>query len=416
MIDLFQEIYSSIMKNKLRTFLTGFAVAWGIFILIVLLGAGNGLLNGLGENMKWLNSNSISIRAGWTSQPSHGYQRGRKIVFKDADINILETELGEYIYNGGGTISYSKSMSTSKDFISGRMEGAYANYQETEALKMKEGRFINQKDNAEKRRVAVIHEDAVPTLFDTPSAIGQTILIDSLAYSVVGVYEGFGFRNNSDFYVPFQTAKLIYNKDAVDDLKFLLSSKIKTEAENTELDTKIRNVLSRQHKFEAEDKRAVWIWNRLSSYLQQQGATSALTLAIWVIGVLTLLSGVVGVSNIMLITVKERTREFGIRKAIGAKPSSILRLVLIESIVITTFFGYIGMLAGIGATELLDAYAGKQVMDAGAFSSTVFSDPTVRIGVAVQATLALIIAGTIAGFIPARRATQIKPVDALNAK
>lgn len=416
MIDLFQEIYASIKKNKLRTFLTGFAVAWGIFILIVLLGAGNGLLNGMTENMKIFNNNSISISAGWTSQPSHGYQRGRNIVFRDVDLNLLEEQLGNYIYNGGASIEYSRTLSTNKDYLAGSMEGVYPSYQVSEALKMKEGRFINLKDNLEKRRVAVIHEEAVEILFDTASAIGQTVMIDSLAYSVVGVYEGFGYRRNSDFYVPFQSIKLIYNKDNVDNLSFLLSPNIKTEAENDSIDIKIRKVLAAKHNFNADDRRAVWIWNRLSNYLQQQSANSALTIAIWVIGILTLLSGVVGVSNIMLITVKERTREFGIRKALGAKPSSILRLVLIESIVITTLFGYIGMLAGIGATELLNAYAGQQVMDAGAFSATVFSDPTVRIGVAIQATLTLIIAGTIAGYIPARRATRIKPVDALNAK
>lgn len=416
MFDLFQEIYASIKKNKLRTFLTGFAVAWGIFILIVLLGAGNGLLNGMTENMKMFNNNSVLISAGRTSQPSHGYQRGRKINFKDVDINLLEKELGTYIYNGGAKIRYSRTMSTNKDYLAGRMEGVYPSYQESEALKMKEGRFINQKDNLEKRRVTVIHEDAVEILFDTPSAIGQTVMIDSLAYNVVGVYAGFGYRSNSDFYVPFQTIKLIYNKENVDNMSFLLSPKIKTEAENDSIDTKIRKILAAKHRFKSDDRRAVWIWNRLSNYLQQQTASSALTIAIWVIGILTLLSGVVGVSNIMLITVKERTKEFGIRKALGAKPASILRLVLIESIVITTIFGYIGMLAGIGVTELLNSYAGNQVMDAGAFSATVFSDPTVKIGVAIQATLTLIIAGTIAGYIPARRATHIKPVEALNAK
>lgn len=416
MIDLFQEIYTTIKQNKLRTFLTGFAVAWGIFILIVLLGAGNGLLNAFQENISIFNTNSISIMGGWTSQPSHGYQRNRNIVFKEADIDILAGELEEYVSNGSGQIRLSKKVSTGKDYIDGSLYAVFPNYQKTEALVLKEGRFINQEDFNLKRRSIIIHEDNVKTLFNTSTAIGEYVMIDSLSYQVVGVFEGKGFRGNNDFYVPYQSIKLIYNKDQLDRITFLLNNNIKTEKDNDLLEEKIRGLMANQHSFDQSDKGAVWIWNRLSNYLQQQTASSYLRIAIWVIGIFTLLSGVVGVSNIMLITVKERTKEFGIRKAIGAKPNSILKLVIAESIVITTVFGYIGMLAGIAATEWMNKVSGTQVMDAGAFSQTVFSNPTVDISIAIQATITLIIAGTIAGFIPARRAVKIKPVDALNAR
>ncbi|WP_287828747.1 ABC transporter permease [Bacteroides sp.] len=416
MIDLFQEIYASIKKNKLRTFLTGFAVAWGIFILIVLLGAGNGLLNAFEKNIQRFNTSSISIRGGRTSEAFQGYQRDRRITFKEADIQTLIDKLGEHLENGGGEISIQNNVSTSKDFILSRIAGVYPSYQITEALEIIQGRFINEIDTKENRKSIVIHEEAVPILFDTKDPLGQIVTLDSLSYQVVGVYKGGGFRDNSNVYVPLQTLKLIYNKDELSNCSFILNKNIQSEKDNEILEEKIRSVLAQEHHFNPQDKRAVWIWNRLSNFLQQQNASKYLSIAIWVIGIFTLLSGVVGVSNIMLITVKERTKEFGIRKAIGAKPSSILKLVLTESIVITTFFGYFGMLAGIGATEWMNHVAGTKVMDAGAFSQTVFLNPTVDISIAIQATLTLIIAGTIAGYVPARRAVKIKPVDALNAR
>ena len=403
MIDLFQEIYASIKKNKLRTFLTGFAVAWGIFILIVLLGAGNGLLNAFEKNIQRFNTSSISIRGGRTSEAFQGYQRDRRITFKEADIQTLIDKLGEHLENGGGEISIQNNISTSKDFILSRIAGVYPSYQITEALEIIQGRFINEIDTKENRKSIVIHEEAVPILFDTKDPLGQIVTLDSLSYQVVGVYKGGGFRDNSNVYVPLQTLKLIYNKDELSNCSFILNKNIQSEKDNEILEEKIRSVLAQEHHFNPQDKRAVWIWNRLSNFLQQQNASKYLSIAIWVIGIFTLLSGVVGVSNIMLITVKERTKEFGIRKAIGAKPSSILKLVLTESIVITTFFGYFGMLAGIGATEWMNHVAGTKVMDAGAFSQTVFLNPTVDISIAIQATLTLIIAGTIAGYVPDRK-------------
>ena len=187
------------------------------------------------------------------------------------------------------------------------------------------------------------------------------------------------------------------------------------EESNLDFEGRYRRVLAGIHRFDPDDTGAVWIGNRMRHYIQSQKALGILTTAIWIIGIFTLLSGIVGVSNIMLITVKERTHEFGIRKALGAKPRSILWLVISESIVITTLFGYIGMVAGIGITELMDSYFGAQTMDAGMFQQTMFTDPTVDLHIALQATVTLIVAGTLAGFFPARKATHIRPIEALNA-
>lgn len=416
MFDLFQEIYTTIKNNKLRTFLTGFAVAWGIFILIVLLGAGNGLLNAFEGQMGQFNSSSIRIYGGQTSEPHKGYQRGRQIRFTDADVQLLLSTLDEYIYNGGGSLSMSSTVSTPKDYIQGNINAIYPNYQQTEALEITQGRFINQADIQAKRKVIVLSEEVVQTLFDTPNPIGDYVIIDNISYRLIGIYKGGGFRDDQTVYVPFHTFELIYNKDKLGSMTFQLSDKVQTEQDNEEIEEKIRAALSQAHEFNPTDQSSIWIWNRLKQYLQQQDASSYLKIAIWVIGIFTLLSGIVGVSNIMLITVKERTKEFGIRKAIGAKPLSILTLVLTESIVITTLFGYVGMLCGIAATEWMDKVGGDKVMDMGAFSQTVFTNPTVDIQIAIQATITLIIAGTIAGFIPARKAVKVKPVDALNAR
>lgn len=188
-----------------------------------------------------------------------------------------------------------------------------------------------------------------------------------------------------------------------------------TEEKNEIFEKEYRKAIGIHHRFTADDKGAIWMWNRFTQFLQQEKGMRILTIAIWVIGIFTLLSGIVGVSNIMLITVKERTREFGIRKALGAKPISILWLIIAESVTITTFFGYIGMVAGIAATEYMNTVAGNQTVDAGVFTETVFLNPTVDISIAIQATMTLVIAGTLAGFFPARKAVMIRPIEALRA-
>ena len=186
--------------------------------------------------------------------------------------------------------------------------------------------------------------------------------------------------------------------------------------ENEDFEKLYTTDLNANHHAAPDDDNAIWIWNRFTQNLQMNTGMSIIRTALWIIGIFTLLSGIVGVSNIMLITVKERTREFGVRKAIGATPWSILRLIIVESVIITTFFGYIGMLLGIGANAYLDATAGSKTVDSGLFELTIFLNPTVGLGVCLEATLVMIVAGTIAGLVPARRAAHIKPIDALRAE
>ena len=213
----------------------------------------------------------------------------------------------------------------------------------------------------------------------------------------------------------FSTLQTIYNKgDKLNNIIFTTKNLHSIES-NEAFEKEYRKAIATNHRFDPTDESAIWIWNRFTNYLQTQNAMGILRTAIWVIGIFTLLSGIVGVSNIMLITVKERTREFGIRKALGAKPFSILWLIIVESVTITTLFGYIGMVAGIGVTEWMNSAFGSQTMDAGMFQQTMFSDPTVDLSIAIQATLTLIIAGTLAGFFPAKKAVSISPIEALRA-
>ncbi|MDL2212791.1 ABC transporter permease [Bacteroides sp. OttesenSCG-928-D19] len=418
MIDIWQEIYATMSRNKLRTFLTGFAVAWGIFMLIVLLGAGNGIINAFGSYAESMSMNSIKIFNGWASKPYDGLKADRRIQLQNDDLELTRISFPENIIEAGATLSQGNVViAKGKEYVNMTLYGVYPNYTDVETTYLAEGRFINELDIRERRKVIIIHKKTADLLFpkDPKSAIGQFVNAGRVAYQIIGFYDDPNDQDTRQAYIPFSTLQVIYNKgNRLNNITFTTKG-LETVEANDAFEEKYRKVIGANRRFDPTDKGAIWIWNRFTQYMQQQSGMSILTTAIWVIGIFTLLSGIVGVSNIMLITVKERTREFGIRKALGAKPRSILALIIIESIVITTIFGYIGMVAGIGFTEYMDATIGTQTMDMGMWEETLFKDPTVNINVAIQATLTLIIAGTLAGFFPARKATRIRPIEALRA-
>lgn len=418
MFDIWQEIFSTIKRNKLRTFLTGFAVAWGIFMLIVLLGAGNGLIHAFEQSSSERAMNSIKIFPGWTTKSYDGLKEGRNIRLDNKDMDATTRNFNENVISAGATVRQGNvNVSFGSEYVNLTLYGIYPNYTEVEAVKLSKGRFINDIDLRERRKVAVLHTKTAEILFNKSKTepIGQFVNSGGVAYQVVGLYTDQGDRASSDAYIPFTTLQTIYNKgDKLNNIIFTTKN-LETKKSNEAFEKRYRKVLAANHRFDPEDDGAIWIWNRLTQYLQQQNGMALLRTSIWVIGIFTLLSGIVGVSNIMLITVKERTREFGIRKALGAKPSSILFLIIIESITITTLFGYIGMVLGIATTEWMNTAFGNQTMDAGMFSQTVFLNPTVDISIAIQATLTLVVAGTLAGFFPARKAVSIRPIEALRA-
>ena len=416
MIDLWQEIYGTIKRNKLRTALTGFAVAWGIFILILLLGVGNGVMNAQNEQMASLAMNSIKVGAGWTSKPYDGLSQGRRIQLNNGDLTITRNmrkhveNAGAVIYQSGMNISYGN------EYINERLMGVHPNYLEIERPTVVEGRFINQLDIREKRKVTILNERSVKTLFKHGAKpLGKMLNMGGVMFQVVGVYKDKGNSGGQDVFVPFSTLQTVYNKG--DKLNNILMSikDLNTEEENKVFEADYRAAIGAHQRFDKTDDGAIWIWNRFTQMTQMNKGADYMRTAIWIIGLFTLLSGIVGVSNIMLITVKERTREFGIRKALGARPWSILKLVIVESVVITAFFGYIGMVAGVGVTEYMNMTAGKAVMDIGVQQQTMFLNPTVDLGIAIRATMTLIAAGTLAGLFPALKAVKTRPIEALRA-
>ena len=416
MIDIIQEIYGTLKRNKLRTALTGFAVAWGIFMLIVLLGAGNGLLNAFEQQSGNTAMNSVKIWPGRTSMPFKGLKEGRNIKLTEKELELTRS-MKEHVIQASAIISQGGvNLSYKQDHLSLELTGVMPDFPESNNIQLHKGRFINQLDMQENRKVIVLHEKTAKMLFgddDTSTAIGKYLNASGIPYLVVGIYTTPMEESSPTAYLPYSTLQLIYNKgDAIGSLAFLTKGLTDMES-NEAFEQSYRKAIGQMRMFDGEDKSAIHIWNRFTQYMQQQTASSLLRTSIWVIGIFTLLSGIVGVSNIMLITVKERTREFGIRKALGAKPASILSLIIAESITITTLFGYIGMIAGILATEYMNAISGEQVVDIGVASATVFVNPTVDLGIAIQATLTLIIAGTLAGFFPARKAVMIRPIEAL---
>lgn len=403
MFDLFREISQTLKNNKLRTFLTGIAVAWGIFMLIVLLGMARGVVNSF-ENTGWAKtSKRINVYQGVTSQAYKGYSEGRNIRPDLEDMDLLEEKNKDHVadvtsYTSLGTVVFS----TPKDYISIQPQGVYPNEQKLANLKLTAGRFINDADIEYKRKSVVMEEKNAKALFgDAGEAVGKRVDGIGLSWLVVGVY-AHDWRN--DVYVPFTTAKLLNGNDkTVSNLNVEIKN-VTTIDDGEITEQKIRESLARKHDFSPEDKSGLYFSNRFTDYLKNKTAFDILNMSVWIIGIFTLLSGIVGVSNIMFVSVRERTHEIGVRRAIGAKPRNILIQVITESIAITTLFGYIGVVLGMIVTQII-AY--------GVRGSDFLDNPTVSLRIALEVTVVLIIAGSFAGFFPAMKATKVKPVEAL---
>ena len=417
-MELLNEIWQTARRNKLRTTLTGFAVAWGIFMLIVLLGAGNGLINAnLKQSDRFLSS-SMVVFGGWTSKPYQGLKEGRDINLHDRDMEITATEFTKNVDEVGAQYNASATISLGQQYISTSISGVWPNHNKIDKVEMLCGRFINNIDLAEKRKVLVLGNKQAKELEpkDYKSLVGRYVKVGNFAFKVVGIYKE-NQNGRANAFSSYSTIKSIYgaNTDDIGRMEFTFHG-LPTEKANEGFEKDYRRRLNAEHQAHPEDEDAVWIWNRFTQNLQMEQGIGIIRTALWIIGLFTLLSGIVGVSNIMLITVKERTHEFGIRKAIGARPWNILKLIIVESVIITTIFGYLGMLFGIFANEYMDATIGHETIDTGLFRATMFLDPTVGLDVCIEATLVMIIAGTIAGLIPAYKASRIRPIEALRAE
>ena len=417
--SLLSEVWSTSKRNKLRTSLTGFAVAWGIFMLIFLLGAGNGLINAQLQQSDRFLANSMLVFGGETSKAYNGLKEGRPVTLNDKDLLITDKTYGHLVGDVGGQLQQANvNIAYGDNYIATQtltgVEPTHVKIDKTEIL---EGRFINDIDLKERRKVAVLSRGQAKELVkDYRALVGKNVKVDNLSFKVVGIYKDDESRQNTEAFAAFSTVKTIYAKgDEAGTIEFTLKN-LKTEEQNKTFEKNYRASVNNNHQAAPDDDRSIWLWNRYMDNIQMNQGIAIIQTALWIVGLFTLLSGIVGVSNIMLITVKERTREFGIRKAIGAKPWSILKLIIAESIIITSFFGYIGMVCGVAANEIMDATIGHTTVDTGLFKAAMFVNPTVGIGTCIGATINIVIAGTIAGLIPAIKAARIRPIEALRAE
>ncbi|MCF2610080.1 ABC transporter permease [Prevotella copri] len=419
MRELIKEIWSTSKRNKLRTSLTGFAVAWGIFMLIFLLGAGNGLINAqLQQSTRFL-ANSMRVFPGETSKAYKGLKEGRSITLNDKDILISNKTYGQYVDDVGGRLEqYNVNINYGDNYVASQsLVGVAPTHPKIDKTELIAGRFINEIDMKEQRKNVVLSRSQAKELCkDYRSLVGKNVKISNLNFQVVGIYKDDESRNNTEAFIAYSTIKTIYAKgDDAGSLEFTIKN-LKTKEDNKQFEKNYRASINNNHQAAPDDERTIWLWNRYVDNIQMNQGIAIMQTALWIVGLFTLLSGIVGVSNIMLITVKERTREFGVRKAIGAKPWSILKLIITESIIITSFFGYIGMVCGVAANEIMDATIGHTTVDTGLFKAAMFVNPTVGIGTCIGATITIVIAGTIAGLIPAIKAARIRPIEALRAE
>ena len=419
MRELIKEIWSTSKRNKLRTSLTGFAVAWGIFMLIFLLGAGNGLINAqLQQSTRFL-ANSMRVFPGETSKAYKGLKEGRSITLNDKDILISNKTYGQYVDDVGGRLEqYNVNINYGDNYVASQsLVGVAPTHPKIDKTELIAGRFINEIDMKEQRKNVVLSRSQAKELCkDYRSLVGKNVKISNLNFQVVGIYKDDESRNNTEAFIAYSTIKTIYAKgDDAGSLEFTIKN-LKTKEDNKQFEKNYRASINNNHQAAPDDDRTIWLWNRYMDNIQMNQGIAIMQTALWIVGLFTLLSGIVGVSNIMLITVKERTREFGVRKAIGAKPWSILKLIITESIIITSFFGYIGMVCGVAANEIMDATIGHTTVDTGLFKAAMFVNPTVGLGTCIGATIAIVIAGTIAGLIPAIKAARIRPIEALRAE
>jgi len=413
--DSLREILATIRKNKLRTALTGFAVAWGIFMVIVLLAAGNGLRNGVTSNFADRAKNSVTLWPGWTSMAYKGLPPDRQIKFDEKDYDLIRNRIPgvEYV---SPRVSQSVTITYEKEYGAWRLEGVSheAQYINNLIVESKDGRFLNRLDVDNRRKVIVISTEMKKVLFKDADPLGKYVVADGIAFAVVGVYDNKNqYMNNPPAYIPFTTAQTLYNKGwGFRQIDFTING-LKTVEENQAFVERLREVMGEIHTFDPADRSALYVRNQAEFVEQTEDMFSTINLFILIIGLASLSLGIIGVGNIMLITVKERTQEIGIRKAIGATPISVLKLIISESLFVTCIAGYIGLVFGIGLSEIMDMVFSSASSGGG---PSVFKNPTVGLGTAVSVYLIVIVAGVLAGLIPALQAVRVKPIEAMRTE
>jgi putative ABC transport system permease protein len=414
-LDRWQEIYHVLRKNKLRTFLTAFGVFWGIFMLMIMLGSGNGLENGVTQNFGDMATNSVFIWTQQTSVPYKGFPRGRRFYYENSDAEALRNNIPEIKYiaprlRAGG---FDETNNVIRGLKSGvfNIMGDYPEFNLIDPLNVVKGRFVNDLDIREKRKVVVVGTRVVELLFEKDEEpLNQYIRIQGVYFKIVGVFRS--KRNgeqanheNQGIYMPFSTLQKTYNYGNVVGF-FAITSRDGVPV--AQVEEKTIALLKSRHSVAPSDETAIGHFNLEKEYKQMRGLFNGIQGLVWIVGIGTLLAGIIGVSNIMLVVVKERTREIGIQRALGATPATIISQIISESVVLTTFAGYFGLVIGVGLLELIN-----YLLESSGANTEMFLHPGVDFKVAVIALAILIVAGAMAGFIPAKRAVSVKPIDAL---
>lgn len=412
--DKWREIWSSLAKNKTRTALTAFGVFWGIFMLMVMLGSGKGLENGVKDGMGDFATNSVFMWSRSTTVSYQGLPQGRRFNFRNNDAEALRSQLDEMdllsarldvrSVNGNNVIRGLKAGAFS-------IFGDYPEWNEIDPVEMLEGRFINKIDMEQQRKVAVIGNRVRDVLFEKEeNPIGAYIRINGVYFQVVGVFKplstnmNFGGDKEQSIHLPFTTTQRAFNYgDRVS--WFAMTAKPGYAA--TQLEEKAIALLKERHKIAPEDDRAIGFFNLEKEFRKMEGLFAGISALIWIVGAGTLLAGVIGISNIMLVVVKERTKEIGIMRAIGASPLKVINQIVSESVILTTLAGYTGLVIGVFLIELIN----KSIPQSG--GNQMFLNPSVDFNIAITALAILVISGVVAGLIPAKRAVSVKPIDAL---
>ncbi|CAI8169819.1 MAG: Macrolide export ATP-binding/permease protein MacB [Bacteroidota bacterium] len=402
--DRWQEMFYTLRKNKLRTTLSGFTVALGIFIFVLLFGFGNGLKNSFEEFFLDDSTNTVWLYPGQTEKPYRGFKAKRRIIFKNDDLVEIQQNFPFFIDYLTPRISRGALVKRGKESNNYTTRGIAPGHQYAEKTIITSGRYINEADVKNKTKFACIGRLVKKDLFGNKPAIGEQIDVGGVSFKVVGVFKDEGGDNEERLiYIPYTTRqRLEKSNDRVDQIIVAFRPEL-GYAGALSLEKKLNNFMRKKHNIAPNDRSGIYVRNVAADLKDTQQFAGALQWVVFFIGIGTLLAGIIGISNIMVFVVKERTKELGIRKAIGATPRSVVGMILHESVFITTIAGYTGLLAGVGVLMLI----GDSLED------YFIINPYISTGTAVAATVTLILFGAIAGYIPARRAAKIKPIVAL---
>ena len=406
--DRWIEVLETLRMSKLRTLATALSVAWGIYMLVILLGAGRGIQNGVERNFRDDAVNSIWVYSGRTSKPHAGYGIGRPIQFDNDDydalirtIDAVEFSTGRFYLKGEFTVRYGKEISAFE------VRACHPGHQQIEGTIITAGRFINDTDIRQRRKVTVIGSKVVERLFGHTDPVGRWLDVSGTPYRVVGTFTDEGWENElTKIYIPISTAQTVYGGgERVHQIMFTVGDA--SSEESVRIADETRRLLASRLSFSLDDTRAIRVRNNVESSQRLISLFASIRVFIWLVGIGTILAGIIGVSNIMLISVRERTREIGVRKALGATPRTIVSQIVLEALVITSVSGYAGLVAGLGTLSLVRSHVPP---------NDFFLNPDANLQVVVGATLVLIISGVVAGYFPARLAARINPVEALRAE